>query len=97
MTLQDARQILTRGGELVALTEAFTAIATNAAASLDDLMLGLRHPGFVAEQAALLLYKRTGRRLPDDRRKLMLAPDEWRRALARNGATTAQRQPGDAV
>ena len=91
MTLEAARRILMQGGELVELAEAFTAIATDGSASLEDLILGLRHPGFVAEQAALTLYKRTGRPLPDDRGTLMLDPDDWRWVLKRDRLATTDR------
>jgi hypothetical protein len=43
-----------------------------------DLLLGLPHGDFVAEQAAFELYARTGRPIPASPEALCIGLDEWR-------------------
>jgi hypothetical protein len=57
-TIREARDVLISGGDLVALAEAIGTIISDPASSLDDLRLGLRHGGMVAEQALLELRRR---------------------------------------
>jgi hypothetical protein len=71
MQLKDARQTLIQGGDLVALAEAIAAIIRDPSSSLDDIRLGLRHGGVIAEQAAIALHHRQGIPLPQDREKLV--------------------------
>jgi len=56
--LDEAREALIRGGDLVALAEAIGTIIASPASSLDDLRLGLRHGGMIAEQATLEIRRR---------------------------------------
>jgi hypothetical protein len=56
--LDEARAALIRGGDLVALAEAIGAIISSPSSSLDDIRLGLRHGGLIAEQATLELQRR---------------------------------------
>lgn len=81
MTTQDAIKTLEEGGEWPALAEAIGVVMSDPMTSLDALMLGLQHKGIVAEQAALGLYRRTFRPIPDNRRLLITDADEWRRWL----------------
>jgi len=85
MTIVEAVKTLQEGGNLPALAEAIGIVASDPESSPNDLLLGLPHKGFVAEQAALALYRRTGRPIPDDRNQLILDPDEWARLLASSG------------
>jgi hypothetical protein len=56
--LQQAREVLNRGGDLVALAEAIGTVISDPSSSLDDVRLGLRYGGIIAEQAALELRRR---------------------------------------
>lgn len=82
MTLERARQILTAGGDLPALADAIRATIESPRSSVGDLLLGLQHSPFIAEQAALELYVRTGRPYPADRSRISTDPDDWHRWLA---------------
>lgn len=57
-SLKDAIHLLHKGGSMVELAEAIGVVISDSASTLDDIRLGLRYPGFVAEQAALALSKR---------------------------------------
>ena len=81
MTTQEALKTLEEGAEWPALAEAIGVVMSDPMTSLEALILGLKYKGIVAEQAALGLYRRTFRSLPDDRRLLVTDPDEWRRWL----------------
>lgn len=94
MTLRGARQVLRDGGEWVELAEAIGIVIASPKSSLDDCFLGLQHPGFVAEQAAMALYVRTRRPKPAKGRPIETSPSGWREWLAgRPLATLAQRKP----
>lgn len=71
MTLEQARRTLKEGGDLPRLADAIGVIASDRTTSDVDLKLGLRYEGFVAEQAALALYKRKHLPLPKDRTRLV--------------------------
>jgi len=81
MTREEAVRQLENGGELVELAEAIGTVASDPGSSLDDIALGLRYRGFVREQAALALYRRTGRKLPRNRAQMMTDPGEWSQVL----------------
>ncbi len=81
MTTQEAINTLEAGGEWPALVEAIGVVVSDPMTSLDALILGLQYGGIVAEQAALGLYRRTLRPIPDNRRLLITDADEWRRWL----------------
>ena len=85
MTRREAVEILRRGGRLAQLAEAIGTVADDRGSALDDILLGLNHSGFVAEQAALALYARTARPLPEVADAFALDADEWRQWLARHG------------
>lgn len=77
MTHDEAIRTLKNGGSLVLLAEAIGVVASDPQSSLEEIMLGLSHHGFVQEQAALALYRRTCQNLPDDRKQLRLTKDAW--------------------
>lgn len=77
MTPQDAISTLKKGGEPPELAEAIDILASEPTTSLESIKLGLKYKGSVAEQAALALYKRTFRPIPEDRSLLVTDPDEW--------------------
>lgn len=77
MTMEEARQILRRDGSCADLLDAVGTLATATTGSLDDLVLGLRYPGVIADQAALALYHRTGRKVPRDPRRFVTDPVAW--------------------
>ncbi|MHC4062890.1 MAG: sigma factor-like helix-turn-helix DNA-binding protein [Planctomycetota bacterium] len=81
MTTQEALKTLEEGGEWPALAEAIGVVVSDPMTSFDALMLGLQYKGIVAEQAALGLYRRTLRPIPDNRRVLITDADEWRQWL----------------
>jgi hypothetical protein len=56
--INEARETLIRGGDLVDLAEAIGTIISDPASSLDDIRLGLRYGGVVADQATLELRRR---------------------------------------
>jgi hypothetical protein len=82
MTTQDALETLEHGGEWPALAKAIGVVASDPMTSLSALMLGLGYGGVVAEQAALALYRRTFRPIPDNRRALVTNSSEWQQWLA---------------
>jgi hypothetical protein len=57
-SLDEARLVLQDGGTLADLAEAIAVIASDPSSSEADLRLGLRHRGFVAEQAQFALRRR---------------------------------------
>jgi len=89
MTHEEAIRTLKKGGPLVTLAEAIGTVASEPGSSLEDLLLGLQYEGLVAEQAALALYKRTGRALPEDRSFLATRAQEWTGWLARAPAQSS--------
>jgi hypothetical protein len=88
MNLDEARQALQESRDYVRLAEAIGVVISSTASSLEDIMLGLRHGGFIAEQAALALYKRTGRPLPEDRNLLEIDAAQWRAWITRSRAAS---------
>ncbi len=86
MTREQALQSLRQDGPDRDLLEAIGVLATDRATRVSDLMLGLDHRGIVAEQAALALYKRTGRPFPPDRRNCATTRDDWTEWLSTVGA-----------
>jgi hypothetical protein len=93
MTTKQAIEVLERGGELPELAEAVGLVCSDPATAFEAILPGLRPGGFVAEQAALALYKRTFRPLPADRNALVTDPDAWRAWLAEHGL--GRPQPAD--
>ncbi len=87
MHSKEAHSILDNGGSYAALVEAIGTIASDSASSLHDIMKGLRHGGLIAEQAALALYKRSGRPLPEDRATMVVDPDQWAAWITQSTAT----------
>lgn len=91
MTSEEALQRLRTGGELPDLAEAIGTVAGDPGASLDTILLGLKYGGFVAEQAALALYRRTSRTLPEDRGLLVTDPDDWAHWLREQAGRPSKR------
>jgi hypothetical protein len=56
--IDEAREVLIKGGDLVELAEAIGTIISDPSSSVDDVRLGLKHGGLVAEQATLELQRR---------------------------------------
>lgn len=77
MTFVEAVRTLRSGGSWPVLGEAIAVVLQSPESSLLDVALGLNHGGVIAEQAALALYKRTNRPLPDDRRQLVTDIQTW--------------------
>lgn len=87
MNVDEAVQLLRNGGDFPELYEAIIAVAKDRTTSLDDLILGLQHPGVIREQAAFELYSRTGRPLPRNGTDLATSPDDWREWLRTRAVT----------
>lgn len=77
VTYPEAIEKLKRGGPWHELAEAVGVTIQSPECSELDLLLALRHGGVVAEQAALSLYRITGRRMPVDRTALVTSLDGW--------------------
>ncbi|MEX2140800.1 MAG: hypothetical protein WD894_16170 [Pirellulales bacterium] len=58
-TLDEARDVLRSGGSIPDLAQAIGVLISDPTTSLDDLRLGLRYKGFVAEQAELAIERRS--------------------------------------
>jgi len=77
MNLNDAIRVLRKGGQLAELAEAVGIVISSPSSSLFDIALGLKYGGVVADQAALALYKRTGKKIPEDRSQLIVDIQPW--------------------
>jgi len=86
MTFVEAVRTLRSGGSWPVLGEAIAVVLQSPESSLLDVALGLKHGGVIAEQAALALYKRTDRLLPDDRRQLVTDIRTWTKWIIRGAA-----------
>lgn len=86
MTTGSALRVLEQGGDLPELAEAIGIVAGDPAVSLEGIMLGLKYPGFIAEQAAFALYKRSFRPLPIDRKLLVTDAEDWKNWLTESAA-----------
>lgn len=93
MEFDKAVRVLREGGEFVRLVEAIGVLISSPRTTLEDLLLGLPHPGLVAEQAALALYRRTGRPRPGDRMSLETDPDLWAEVVRKHRESTEGAQP----
>jgi hypothetical protein len=58
MTLPKARSVLQSGADIADMAEAIAVIVSDPSSSEADIRLGLRHPGFIAEQAEFALRRR---------------------------------------
>lgn len=96
MLLEQARDILKRDGSYADLLDAVGTLATAQGSSPDDLALGLRYPGIIADQAALALYHRTGRKVPRDPHRFVTDRAAWaeliRRKPRKRAATRARKR-----
>jgi len=77
MTFETAGQTIRSGGTMAELGEAIGVLISSPGSSIIDLLLALKHGGFVAEQAALALYKRLNRKLPADHKNLETKLHSW--------------------
>lgn len=77
MTYLEAVQLLRTGGSWAELGEALGVVIASPHATLLDIALGLKYSGVIAEQAALCLYVRTQRSVPEDRGDLVLDIQTW--------------------
>ena len=69
--IDEAREVLIKGGDLVELAEAIGTIISDPASSLDDIRLGLKHGGIIAEQAAIELHRREETPLQDNHQDIL--------------------------
>lgn len=79
--IEKAREVLTNGGDLVDLAEAIGTIISDPSSSLEDIRLGLRHGGIIAEQAAVALRRREGVSTPPPSDATILSAQEFRSHL----------------
>jgi len=93
VTLAESSSLLRSGAKPTTLAEAIGVLISSRESALDDIRLGLLHPGFIAEQAAIGLYRRTNRPIPEDRTKLDLDFESWGKWLAERGF---RNEPGHA-
>lgn len=93
MTLEEARSVLSRDAGMADLLEAIGTITHDPHSSPQDLMLGLRHPEVIAEQAALGLYRCTGRPLPQDRTQLSTDLQDWTDWLSQCTSSEESEEP----
>lgn len=77
VTYAEAIEKLKRGAPWHELVEAVGVAIQSPECSELDLLLALRHGGVVAEQAALSLYRITGRGIPVDRTALVTSLEGW--------------------
>ena len=91
MDFDTAIRVLRDGGEFVAVAEAMTVVLNSPQATLEHLLLGLPYPGFTSEQAALALYRRTGRPYPPDPMRLETDPELWAQVIKEHRQRT---EPG---
>jgi hypothetical protein len=77
--IEKARDVLIKGGDLVELAEAMGTIISDPSSSLDDIRLGLRHGGLIAEQAVIALRRREAvSAFPSANSPTILSADEIR-------------------
>ncbi len=96
MRFEEALAVLEQPVEtssLSALMHALAVITSDPGATLDQIMLGLRHAGIVQETAAISLHRRTGRRSDAGSGGIVTDESNWRawladRAASRPGAAT---------
>ena len=79
MTHDEAVKILNESKSPTSLAEAIGVLVSDENSSLNEIVLGLNHRGCIAEQAAISLYLRTKRPIPDDHSTFELNPIVWRR------------------
>lgn len=92
MTTPEAIKVLRDGGELVDVAEAVGHVINDPDVPLEALMLGLKYDGLVAEQAALALYERTGRSLPEDRTRIVTSCADWSKWIDAQSRVDAREQ-----
>ena len=67
MTRDEALEFLRNGGDWPLVVEAMARVADARDSTLDEIVLGLKYPGLVQEQAAIALHVRTRRPKPKGR------------------------------
>ncbi len=77
MSVHEAVRLLRHGGDFVRLYEAIIRVTSDKTSSLDDIMLGLQHPGIIKELAALALHRRTRRPYPTDPLAISMDLRDW--------------------
>lgn len=91
MTLSQAVSTLRDGGPLTSLAEAVGVVASDTHSTDAELLLALRHPGFVAERAALALHRRTGAPLEGNPARCITSENRWRTLLKPRRTSPAAR------
>ncbi len=86
MTREEALEYLHKGGDWPRLAEAIARIAHAPESTLDEIMLGLKYPGIVQEQAAIALHVRTKRPRPKGPFALVTDPRDWAEYIQRSAA-----------
>jgi len=77
MKFDDAVRMLRTGADWPDLADAIRVVIQSPTASIWDLVLGLKHKGVIAEQAAFALYKKTNRDLPRDPKNIVVDLPTW--------------------
>jgi len=90
LTLEEAIVVLRSGGALVDVAEAIGVVISSSESRLDDILLGLSHGGFVAEQAAMALHHRTGRPLVGVKKSLVRDAEDWSQWLSKQMLVAAK-------
>ena len=85
MTREQALETLRNGSETFEAADALATLLRDPTCPLEDVMLGLDHEGFIAEQAAFALYARTKTPLPGDSSSLITDRHEWQRRIEATG------------
>ena len=88
MTREQAIETLRSESETFDAADALETLLRDSTCPLEDVMLGLDHEGFIAEQTAFALYARTNTPLPDDSSSLITDRQEWQRRIESSGKKT---------
>ncbi len=88
MTREQAIETLRSESKTFEAADALETLLRDPTCPLEDVMLGLDHEGFIAEQAAFALYARTKTPLPDDSSLFITDRQEWQRRIEASGENT---------
>jgi hypothetical protein len=89
MTLETARQMIgNRDTTFQDRIKAAAVISSARESSFDELLTCLQYPGLPAEFAAMALYQRTGRPVPEDARSFSADLADWRTYLSTHSPAT---------
>ena len=97
VTYTEAIEKLRHGAAWPELVEAVGVAIKSPDCSELDLLLALKHGGLVAEQAALSLYAKTGRVIPENRAEIVTSFDAWIDLILGEDKPTTQEHRASAV